>query len=230
MFNILVVEDDKNIRKLMEIKLKDNNFHVITAINGEDGLTKLYDNPIDLLVVDIMMPFMDGYEFVKTARQTYHNIPAIFVTAKNSIESISKGYSIGIDDYMIKPVNYDELVMRINAILRRAKIANERKIYINDITMDYNNLAIFRQNGTKIYLPKKEFSILFKLLSYPERVFTKSEIFDEFWGPTSDSDENTIKVHINNIRNKIKDFPEIGIENIRGFGYKGVKYEKEKMD
>ena len=157
-------------------------------------------------------------------------IPAIFVTAKSSIDSISKGYSIGIDDYMVKPVNYDELVMRINAVLRRAKIASERKITINDIILDYNNLSISRIDGKKLTMPKKEFSILFKLLSYPERVFTKSEIFEEFWGPNSDSDENTIKVHINNIRNKLKDFPEIAIENIRGFGYKGVKHEEYKTN
>ena len=230
MFNILVVEDDKNIRKLMEIRLKDDNFKVITASNGEEGLSKLYDNPTDLLVVDIMMPIMDGYEFVKQARQTYPNIPAIFVTAKSSIDDIGKGYSIGIDDYMIKPVNYDELVMRINAVLRRAKIASERKITIDNITLDYNSLSIHRANGIKITMPKKEFSILFKLLSYPERVFTKSELFNEFWGSNSDSDENTIKVHINNIRNKLKEFPEIAIENVRGFGYKGVKNEKNKMD
>ena len=226
MFNILIAEDDKNIRKLMEIRLKDNKFNVLSATNGEEALSILYDNPVDLLVVDIMMPYIDGYEFVKKARETYPNIPAILVTAKNSFEDISKGYSIGIDDYMVKPINFDELVMRINAVLRRAKIVNERKITIKDIVLDYNSLTIYRKNGIKIALPMKEFSILFKLLSYPERVFTKSEIFQEFWGLNSDTDESTIKVHINNIRNKIKDFPEIGIENVRGFGYKGVKYEK----
>lgn len=227
MFNILIAEDDKNIRKLIEIRLKDDKFNVISASNGEEALQKLYDNPIDLLVVDIMMPFMNGYEFVEKARETYPNIPAILVTAKNSFEDISKGYSIGIDDYMVKPINFDELVMRINAILRRSKIVSERKICFGDITIDYNTLSISRVNGLTINLPMKEFSILFKLLSYPEKVFTKSEIFEEFWGLNSDTDENTIKVHINNIRNKIKEFPEISIENIRGFGYKGVRNEKK---
>ncbi len=226
MFNILVAEDDKHIRKLMEIRLKDDKFKVFPAQNGEEALDILYSNPIDLLVVDIMMPKVDGYELVREARKSYPNIPAIIVTAKNSFDSMSEGYKIGIDDYMIKPVNYDELVLRINAILRRAKIASERKIIIGDILLDYDNLTISRQNGTRITMPLKEFSILFKLLSFPERVFTKSEIFQEFWGSNSDTDENTIKVHINNIRNKLKDFPEISIENIRGFGYKGVKNEK----
>lgn len=226
MFNLLVVEDEKNIRKLMEIRLKEAKFVVHTASCAVDALDILYKYPIDLLVVDIMMPGMNGYEFVKEARKFNEDIPAIMVTAKNSIEDITQGYNIGIDDYMIKPVNYDELILRINAVLRRAKIVKERKLVINDIVLDYNTLTISRENGIKITMPLKEFSILFKLLSYPEQVFTKSELFEEFWGLNSNTDESSIKVHINNIRNKIKDFPEISIENVRGFGYKGVKNEK----
>ena len=228
MFNILLAEDDKNLRKLMEIRLKDNKFNVYSASNGKEALDKLYNNPVDIMVVDIMMPIMDGYELVKTARQDYPNIPAIMVTAKDAFEYKNKGYSLGIDDYMVKPVNCDELVLRINAILRRAKIVSERKIVVNNTSIDYNSLTISDNTGKSTTLAKKEFSILFKLLSYPERVFTKSELFDEFWGSNSDTDENTIKVHINYIRNKIKDFPDIGIENIRGFGYKGVRNEKAK--
>ncbi len=228
MFNILLAEDDKNLRKLMEIRLKDNKFNVYSASNGKEALDKLYNNPVDIMVVDIMMPIMDGYELVKTARQDYPNIPAIMVTAKDAFEDKNKGYSLGIDDYMVKPVNCDELVLRINAILRRAKIVSERKIVVNNTSIDYNSLTISDNTGKSTTLAKKEFSILFKLLSYPERVFTKSELFDEFWGSNSDTDENTIKVHINYIRNKIKDFPDIGIENIRGFGYKGVRNEKAK--
>ena len=228
MFNILLAEDDENLRKLMEIRLKDNKFNVYSASNGKEALDKLYNNPVDIMVVDIMMPIMDGYELVKTARQDYPNIPAIMVTAKDAFEDKNKGYSLGIDDYMVKPVNCDELVLRINAILRRAKIVSERKIVVNNTSIDYNSLTISGNTGKSTTLAKKEFSILFKLLSYPERVFTKSELFDEFWGSNSDTDENTIKVHINYIRNKIKDFPDIGIENIRGFGYKGVRNEKAK--
>jgi len=226
MFNLLVVEDEKNIRKLMEIRLKEAKFVVHTASCAVDALDILYKYPIDLLVVDIMMPGMNGYEFVKEARKFNEDIPAIMVTAKNSIEDITQGYNIGIDDYMIKPVNYDELILRINAVLRRAKIVKERKLVINDIVLDYNTLTISRENSIKITMPLKEFSILFKLLSYPEQVFTKSELFEEFWDLNSNTDESSIKVHINNIRNKIKDFPEISIENVRGFGYKGVKNEK----
>lgn len=228
MFNILLAEDDKNLRKLMEIRLMDNKFNVYSASNGKEALDKLYNNPVDIMVVDIMMPIMDGYELVKTARKDYPNIPAIMVTAKDAFEDKNKGYSLGIDDYMVKPVNCDELVLRINAILRRAKIVSERKIVVNNTSIDYNSLTISDNTGKSTTLAKKEFSILFKLLSYPERVFTKSELFDEFWGSNSDTDENTIKVHINYIRNKIKDFPDIGIENIRGFGYKGVRNEKAK--
>jgi len=226
MYNLLIVEDEKNIRKLMEIRLKEAKFVVHTASCAVDALDILYKYPIDLLVVDIMMPGMNGYEFVKEARKFNEDIPAIMVTAKNSIEDITQGYNIGIDDYMIKPVNYDELILRINAVLRRAKIVKERKLVINDIVLDYNTLTISRENSIKITMPLKEFSILFKLLSYPEQVFTKSELFEEFWDLNSNTDESSIKVHINNIRNKIKDFPEISIENVRGFGYKGVKNEK----
>ncbi len=225
MFNVLVAEDDKNIRKLMEIQLSSEGYNVFSAGDGEEALKLMENNQIDIMVVDIMMPKMDGYELVKTVRESNSQIPAIMVTAKGTMQDKAKGFLVGIDDYMVKPVEFDELLFRIKALLRRAKIVNERKITVGDVTLDYDTLSI-SGHGKKITLPKKEFSILFKLLSYPERSFTKAQLFDEFWGYDSYADEDTIKVHINKIRSKIVDFPEIDIETIRGIGYKGVRNEK----
>ena len=225
MFNVLVAEDDKNIRKLMEIQLSSEGYNVFSAGDGEEALKLMENNQIDIMVVDIMMPKMDGYELVKTVRESNSQIPAIMVTAKGTMQDKAKGFLVGIDDYMVKPVEFDELLFRIKALLRRAKNVNERRITVGDVTLDYDTLSI-SGHGKKITLPKKEFSILFKLLSYPERSFTKAQLFDEFWGYDSYADEDTIKVHINKIRSKIVDFPEIDIETIRGIGYKGVRNEK----
>ena len=212
MFNVLVAEDDKNIRKLMELRLSAEGYNVYSAGDGEEALKLMEGNQIDIMIV-------------KTVRETDSQIPAIMVTAKGSIQDKAKGFNVGIDDYMVKPVEFDELIFRIKALLRRAKIVNERKITVGDVTLDYDTLSV-SGHGKKVTLSKKEFSILFKLLSYPERSFTKAQLFDEFWGYDSYADEDTIKVHINKIRSKISDFPEIDIETIRGIGYKGVKNEK----
>lgn len=225
MFNVLVAEDDKNIRKLMEIKLSSEGYNVIVAGDGEETLKLLGQNQVDIMIVDVMMPKMDGYELVKTIRDSKSQIPAIMVTAKGTIQDKAKGFLVGIDDYMVKPVEFDELLFRIKALLRRAKIVNERKIKVGDVVLDFDTLSI-SGHGKKVTLAKKEFSILFKLLSYPERSFTKAQLFDEFWGIDSYADEDTIKVHINKIRSKIAQFPEIDIETIRGIGYKGVRHEK----
>lgn len=227
MFNILVVEDNQNIRKLMEVRLKNEGYNTFLVENGIEALKCYEKNSIDLMIVDVMMPKMNGIELVKILRETKSQVPIIMVTAKDSMEDKAKGFLVGIDDYMVKPVNFDELVFRIKALLRRARIVSERKIVVNDIVINYDNFSILRTStGQIVNLPKKEFNILFKLLSYPERVFTKAQLFDEFWGIDSESDEDTIKVHINKIRNKISCFKEIGIETIRGLGYKGVKHEK----
>lgn len=226
MLNIMVVEDNINIQKLMEIRLRSEGYNIILASNGEDAIEKYSTTKIDLMIVDIMMPKMNGLELVETLRTTGSQVPIIIVTAKDTMEDKSKGFLVGVDDYMVKPVNYDELSLRIKALLRRAKIVNERQIVVGDIVLNYDSLAVIRNStGEKVSMPKKEFSILFKLLSYPERVFTKAQLYDEFWGIDSNSDENTIKVHINKIRNKLEAFPEIDIETVRGLGYKGVKNE-----
>ncbi|MBR3804748.1 MAG: response regulator transcription factor [Clostridia bacterium] len=225
MFNVLVVEDDRNIRNLIEIKLRSLGYNVVTAENGKDALEKLSSNHLDIMLVDAMMPIMDGYTFVKTVREDGNNIPAIMVTAKGSMADKSQGFDVGVDDYMVKPIEFDELSLRIKAVLRRAKIVSDRKITVGETVLDYDTLTV--SNGVeKVVLTKTEFGIIYKLLSYPERSFSKSILFEEFWAWDSETEEDIVKVYINRIRNKIAPFKEIDVETIRGIGYRGVRNEK----
>ena len=227
MFNVLIVEDDKNIRKLIEIKLKSQGYDVYTAENGVSGLDVISANHIDIMLVDVMMPKMDGYEFIKTVREGGFNIPAIMVTARGSIEDKSKGFSYGVDDYMVKPIDFTELLLRMNAVMRRAKIVNEKKIVVGDTVLDYELLTVSNGELT-VNLTKKEFGILYKLMFYPEKSFSKRALFEEFWNLESDTEEDAVKVYINKIRSKIADFKSIDIETVRGIGYRGVRYEKDE--
>ncbi len=225
MFNVLVVEDDKNIRKLIEIKLSGLGYSVLTAENGRDALDKLAENHLDILLVDAMMPIMDGYSFVKAVRESGNNVPVIMVTARGSLADKSQGFDVGVDDYMVKPIEFDELSLRIKAVLRRAKIVSDRKITVGETVLDYDTLTV--SNSTdKVVLTKTEFGVLYKLLSYPERSFSKSKLFEEFWSWDSDTEEDIVKVYINRIRNKIAPFSDIDVETIRGIGYRGVKNER----
>lgn len=226
MYNILLVDDEANILKLMEIWLKRAGFGVVTAMNGEEALTKLKKEDIDLIVADVMMPVMDGFTLVETLRAEGKTIPVILATAKESIEDKKEGFNCGADDYMVKPIDHEELVLRINAVIKRADIRKEKKIVVGSCTVDYQSLSVYNEEGKREILSKKEFLILYKLLTYPERVFTKNQLMDEFWGAESDSFPDTVKVHINRIRNKIAAFPEIDIATVRGFGYRGIKNEK----
>lgn len=225
MFNVLIVEDEKNIRKLIEIKLKNEGFNTFLAENGLVGLDVIASNHIDIMLVDAMMPKMDGYEFVKTARDGGFNIPAIMVTARASIEDKEKAYALGIDDYMVKSnIDFKELVLRIKAVMRRAKIVSEKKIVVGNIVLDYETLTV--SNGElSVGFTKKEFGILYKLMSYPERSFSKRALFEEFWSLESETEEDAVKVYINRIRSKIADFKNIDIETVRGIGYRGVRSE-----
>lgn len=226
MYNILLVDDEANILKLMEIWLKRAGFGVVTATNGEEALTKVKKEDIDLIVADVMMPVMDGFTLVETLRAEGKTVPVILVTAKESIEDKKEGFNCGADDYMVKPIDHEELVLRINAVIKRADIRKEKKIVVGSCTVDYQSLSVYNEEGRREILSKKEFLILYKLLTYPERVFTKNQLMDEFWGVESDSFPDTVKVHINRIRNKIAAFPEIDIATVRGFGYRGIKNEK----
>ena len=226
MLNILIVEDDNNLRKLLAIKLKSEGYNVETAINGCDALDLIGKMHFDMLLVDAMMPRVDGYQLVKTLRGEGSSVPVIMITSRGSITDKEQGFLAGVDDYMLKPIDFQELFLRIKAVLRRAKIVSERKIMIGSTVLDYETLTVSNAEQ-KVSLTKKEFSILYKLLSYPERSFSKSALFEEFWSWDSDTEEDVVKVYVNRIRNKIQPFKNIDIETVRGIGYRGIKIEDE---
>ena len=223
MFQILVAEDDKNTRRLMEAVLKEHGYHPILACDGLEALKLLDTHHVDLVILDIMMPGMDGYEFTRQLRATDYTLPILMVTAKQLPEDKRKGFIVGTDDYMTKPVDEEEMILRIRALLRRAQIVNERRITIADVCLDYDSLTVSRGDESQT-LPRKEFYLLYKLLSYPGKIFTRIQLMDEIWGMESQSDDNTINVHINRLRKRFEDFPEFTIETIRGLGYKAVKH------
>lgn len=220
MAKILIVEDDSNLRMLMTMRLK-NKYDVLTASDAETALAKYEESGVDLVVTDIMMPGMDGYALVETIRSLGHSTPVIMLTAKDGITDKGRGFAVGTDDYMTKPVNFEELVWRIDALLRRSKIANEGKISIGDVVVDKQSFTVTR--GDEVFeLPTKEFQLLYLLLSYPGKIFTKENILDSVWGYSSESDEYTVRTHINRLRNKFEHFSEFEIVTIRGIGYKAV--------
>ena len=223
MFQILVAEDDKNTRRLMEPVLKEHGYHPILACDGLEALKLLDTHHVDLVILDIMMPGMDGYEFTRQLRATDYTLPILMVTAKQLPEDKRKGFIVGTDDYMTKPVDEEEMILRIRALLRRAQIVNERRITIADVCLDYDSLTVSRGDESQT-LPRKEFYLLYKLLSYPGKIFTRIQLMDEIWGMESQSDDNTINVHINRLRKRFEDYPEFTIETIRGLGYKAVKH------
>lgn len=222
MFQILVAEDDKNTRKLMEAVLKANGFSPVLAKDGQEALELLDTHHIDLAILDIMMPGMDGYELTGQLRSTNYSLPILMVTAKQLPEDKRRGFIVGTDDYMTKPVDEEEMVLRIRALLRRAQIASEGRITVGDVTLDYDSLSVTRGNESQT-LPRKEFYLLYKLLSYPGKIFTRIQLMDEIWGMESESDDNTINVHVNRLRKRFEHYPEFTIETIRGLGYKAVK-------
>ena len=223
MFQILIAEDDKNTRRLMEAVLKEHGYHPILACDGLEALKLLDTHHVDLVILDIMMPGMDGYEFTRQLRATDYTLPILIVTAKQLPEDKRKGFIVGTDDYMTKPVDEEEMILRIRALLRRAQIVNERRITIADVCLDYDSLTVSRGDESQT-LPRKEFYLLYKLLSYPGKIFTRIQLMDEIWGMESQSDDNTINVHINRLRKRFEDYPEFTIETIRGLGYKAVKH------
>lgn len=222
MFNILVVEDDKNTRKLMEAILKRNNYQVFTAENGEAALELMDTQHIDLIILDIMMPKMDGYTFAKELRDAGLIVPILMATAKLMPEDKKKGFLVGTDDYMTKPIDTEEMLLRIKALLRRSQIVNEHRLTIGKVVLDYDALTVTREDD-KQTLPQKEFYLLYKLLSYPDRVFTRIQLMDEIWGMETESTDTTVNVHINRLRNRFESYPEFELVSVRGLGYKAVK-------
>lgn len=219
MVKVLIVEDNDKLRRMIDIYLKQNNFKTYTAKDGLEALDILDNNSIDLVICDIMMPNMDGFELIKGLRTVYKELPIIIVTAKESKDDKMMGFKLGTDDYMVKPIDLEELLMRIQALLRRFNIKNEHKLKVGGVILDYDTLTVSK-NGENIILPKKEFYLLYKLLSYPQRIFTRMELMDDIWGMNTNSDEQTVNVHIRRLREKFKDYDEFEIITIRGLGYK----------
>lgn len=222
MFNILVADDDRNTRMLIKVILEGENYKVLTAENGEEALSVLDSNHIDLVVLDVMMPKMDGYEFTKTLRENNSNLPVLMLSAKQLPADKKMGFVAGTDDYMTKPFDEEELLLRIKALLRRAKIASERKITVGDVVLDYDALTVSK-NGETQELPQKEFLLLYKLLSYPDKIFTRIQLMDEIWGTESESGWETVTVHIGRLRKRFENWNEFEIVSVRGLGYKAVK-------
>ena len=219
MFRIMIVEDDKNLRRLMEAVLTQNGYHVVPASDGQEALDLLESVYVDLIISDIMMPNMDGYTLTRELRDANYSIPVLLITAKETFEDKRKGFLSGADDYMVKPINIDEMVLRVGAILRRSRISSEQRICIGEAELDYQSLTVSK-GGLSLTLPKKEFYLLFKLLSYPKQIFTRQQLMEEIWGPEADTDERTIDVHIKRLRNRLHSFEEFEIVTIRGVGYK----------
>ena len=222
MFHILVVDDDKNTVMYFDAVLRSNGYTVTSAKNGEEALGVLDKEHIDLVVLDVMMPKMDGYEFTKTLRECDNNLPILMVSAKQLPVDKNRGFAVGTDDYMTKPVNQEEFLYRIKALLRRAKIANERKIVIGEVVIDYDSLTVTKGTET-VELPQKEFLLLYKLLSYPGKIFTRIQLMDEIWGTESETGWETVTVHVGRLRKRFEGWGEFDIESIRGLGYKAVK-------
>lgn len=222
MFRILVVDDDRHTRMLLEAILKAENYTVFTASNGEEALDVMDKEHIDLVVLDIMMPKMDGYEFTKVLRESDNNLPILMVSAKQLPADKRKGFLVGTDDYITKPIDEEEMLLRIKALLRRAQIVNEQKMKIGDVTLDYNSFAVSRNGETQI-LPQKEFLLLYKLLSYPGQIFTRIQLMDEIWGAESDTGWETVTVHVGRLRKRFEGWNEFEIESVRGLGYRAVK-------
>lgn len=223
MFHILVVDDDKHTRQLFRAILENENYTVTTASNGEEALTVMDGEHIDLVVLDVMMPNMDGYEFTKALRESENTLPILMVSAKQLPADKKKGFLVGTDDYITKPIDEEEMLLRIKALLRRAKIVSERRIVIGDVVLDYDSLTVSRKTGEKQELPQKEFLLLYKLLSYPGKIFTRIQLMDEIWGADSDTGWETVTVHIGRLRKRFEGWKEFTIESVRGLGYKAVK-------
>ena len=226
MFKILVVEDDKNLRKLMTTYLKRNGYITYEATNGVEALDVMDTNYVDLIISDIMMKEMDGYELTKSLRDSNYTIPILLVTAKSTIADKKEGFLLGADDYMVKPINMEELLLRVKVLLKRANAANETKLIIGNMIIDYKQMSIVYK-GKNYQLAQKEFQLLYKLLSTPDTIFTRQELMEEIWGLESESDFRTVDVHIKRIREKLKDITEFEIATIRGIGYKAIIKKKD---
>lgn len=221
MLKILVVEDDDALLSLYRIVLEKEGYEALLAHHGEEAWAIMEREHVDLIVTDVRMPVMDGYQFVRSVRDIFPEMPILMITAKDDFASKSMGFSLGTDDYMTKPVHMEEMMLRIRALLRRAKIMATKKLTVHDTLLDYDSMTVSR-GETAITLTPKEFQLLYKLLSYPNKIFTRKQLMDEIWGLESQSDMQTIDVHINRLRRYFESDPDFKIVTIRGLGYKAV--------
>ena len=223
MFSILVCEDDFAIKTMISTKLKQENYSVYTAQNGQESLNLMEKQQIDLVISDIMMPEMDGYEFVQTLRETKYTLPILMITAKSQLESLEEAFKLGVDDYMVKPLRLEELVLRVKALLRRSQLEAEKVLTFTHTRLDYNALTTTDlTTGEQVQIPPKEFFLLYKLLSYPEKIFTRLDLLDDIWGMEEDYDERLVDACIKRIRQKLKGNEDFDIVTVRGLGYKGT--------
>jgi two-component system OmpR family response regulator len=221
MFKLLVVEDDKDLNKTVCLFLNRNGYEATGCLSAADAYDEMFENTFDLIISDIMMPEIDGFEFVKTVREQNEEIPILFMTARDDFSAKQKGYRIGIDDYMQKPVDMDEMFLRIGALLRRAKIASEKRLKIGDFVMDADEHTAYF-NDVEIVLTLREFNLLFKLLSYPKKTFTRTQLMDEFWDSDTESGTRTVDVYMTKLRSKLSGCGNFDIVTVHGLGYKAV--------
>lgn len=221
MFQILVVEDEKELNRTVCAFLNDRGFEATGCLNANEAYDALYEKTFDLIISDIMMPGADGFEFAGTVRQTDENIPILFMTARDDLASKQRGFRIGVDDYMVKPIDLDELVLRIGALMRRARIASSRKIELGSFRMDMDEHTVYL-GEEEINLTNREFSILYKLLSYPKKTFTRTQLMDEFWGTDTETAPRAVDVYMTKLRSKLADCHEFELRTVHGLGYKAV--------
>lgn len=222
MERILICEDDIELRGLFASVLKRHKYHVDCASNGKEGLEMLSKDYYDLVISDIMMPIMDGYQFVKRIREIGYQIPVMMITAKDAFEDMKLGFLLGSDDYMVKPINVNEMVIRVNALLRRFQMNKDRRISIGNTTLEYDACLVSSQ-GEDIVLALKEFMLLYKMASNLGKIFTRQQLLQEIWGYDVEGDTHTVDVHIERLRKKFRDNPDFDIVTIRGIGYKVIK-------
>lgn len=221
MFKILVVEDDRDLNRSVCTFLNQSGYEATGCLSADEAYDCMYDNVYDLIISDIMMPGTDGFEFVKTVRSLNSEIPVLFMTARSDFASKQRGYRVGIDDYMVKPIDLDELFLRIGALLRRAKIASSKRLEVGAFVMDADEHTAYL-NDEEIPLTTREFSILYKLLSYPKKTFTRTQLMDEFWDADTASGPRTVDVYMTKLRSKMSDCEDFEIVTVHGLGYKAV--------
>lgn len=222
MFKILIAEDDGELRQLFQHVLTKNGYSVKGVSNGQEALDALTQDYCDLIISDIMMPVMDGYQLVRTLRDSGDRIPVLMITAKDSFDDMRIGFQSGIDDYMVKPINVNEMVLRVGALLRRAQMINDRRQVIGNTVLECDSLTV-TTNGSSMFLPQKEFMLLYKMAAFPGKIFTRQQLMDDIWGYDSETDTHTVDVHIGRLRERFRDNPDFKIVTIRGVGYKVEK-------